>query len=226
MSFLDEEERRSRGGAPLTSARLARVARATSTAELTAMHLEGIDRSLRTASVSTRPSALRRALGLAAWIGDPSLGEAAAALVLCAEGRTDRVRLLPFDGVRGVERDDATRRWREGDEQGWEESALTSFIARARKARAALDTAVAALPREEVMVDALGRAGISARLALASLREQLVTTVPLLATDLGLSRPAVDDALLRLTELGLAIELTGRRRDRVFAYRAAIDAAE
>jgi DNA-binding Lrp family transcriptional regulator len=67
----------------------------------------------------------------------------------------------------------------------------------------------------------LGRAAITARSALALLRRRFVTTIPALADDLGLSRPAANDAVERLVALGLAREVTGRARDRVFAYGAA-----
>ena len=56
---------------------------------------------------------------------------------------------------------------------------------------------------------------------LALLRLRFVTTIPALADDLGLSRPAASDAVERLVALGLAREVTGRGRDRVFAYGAA-----
>ncbi len=46
--------------------------------------------------------------------------------------------------------------------------------------------------------------------------------MPSLAADLALSRPAAADALERLGDAGLAVEITGRRRDRVYAYEAAL----
>lgn len=220
MSFIDEEERRARGGASLTLGRFARVA-----ANVQA-RTDGIERALRGAHASSRPSALHRALDVAAWMGDRAPGEAAAALVLCAEGRTAHVRLLPFEDVEDAQREDALRLWRDGDEDRWSALALEALTARARRVRAALETAQGALPRQDSAIDALGRAGITARRAMAELRTGLVTTVPLLASELGLSRPAADDALLRLSALGLVVEISGRKRDRVFAYAAALVAVE
>ena len=46
--------------------------------------------------------------------------------------------------------------------------------------------------------------------------------MPSLSDDLELSRPAAADALERLVDAGLATEITGRRRDRVYAYDAAL----
>ena len=45
------------------------------------------------------------------------------------------------------------------------------------------------------------------------------------AESLGLSRPAAADALERLCTLGIARELTGRARDRVYGYAVSLAAA-
>ena len=65
---------------------------------------------------------------------------------------------------------------------------------------------------------ALGRAGHTARRALPLLRRQGALTMPILAEDLGISRPAATETLERLTATGCAEELTGRARDRVWGY--------
>jgi biotin operon repressor len=41
--------------------------------------------------------------------------------------------------------------------------------------------------------------------------------MPMLSEQLECSRPAAGDALERLVEVGLAVEITGRQRDRVYA---------
>lgn len=232
LGFVDEEERRSRGGAPLTFARLERsgvlstggtdrIDDATVRVDREAM----IERALR-APPTPRPAALHRALDVAAAIGEWTAGEAAAAIMLCAEGRTDRVRILPFGEVTGEERDEATARWRDGEEAAWSTMALEALVATARARRLALDRALASQFDEDASLDGLGRAAITARRALGLLRDELSTTVPQLAAELELSRPASDDALARLVELGIATETTGRRRDRVFAYAAALAITE
>jgi ribosomal protein S25 len=58
------------------------------------------------------------------------------------------------------------------------------------------------------------------------LRESFAITMPTLADRLSVSRPAAADALERLVALGVAAEVTGRRRDRVYAYEAALSVAE
>ena len=77
------------------------------------------------------------------------------------------------------------------------------------------------MPEGDASLDALGRGAITARTALAFLHMEFATSVPALSARLELSRPAVGDALERLVSLGLAVEVTGRARDRVFALAGA-----
>jgi ribosomal protein S25 len=81
-------------------------------------------------------------------------------------------------------------------------------------------------PEIDARLDALGRAAITARATVEVLRESFAITMPTLADRLEVSRPAAADALERLVALGVASEVTGRRRDRVYAYEAALSVAE
>lgn len=224
LDLVDDEERRARGGAPLSLVRLTAAGLASADHEAIGhVRSVGIERSLKSDG-NPRPSALHRALGAAATIGDRALGEIAAALVLCAEGRTYRIRMLPFAGATGVVRADAIARWRDGDEEQWTSLALEALAHSAHTARIALERSAAGIPSEDAAFASLGRGGITARRALLYLRTELATTVPMLADALGLSRPAADDALGRLTHLGIVTEVTGRRRERVFAWSSALGA--
>ena len=70
--------------------------------------------------------------------------------------------------------------------------------------------------REQVLSN--GRRAGSALRVLEVLKARPVTSIQLAAARSGLSFPAVGSALTLLTELGVTCELTGRRRNRVFAY--------
>ena len=212
--LLTVEEKRVRGGARLTAQRFASLDQPSGD-ELRA-RLEAIWRE-----PSSSRSALERALDSAAWSPSFALGEASAALLLCAGGRTDRVRILPFASAALGERAATTTAYRDGDTEAWTTLALRTLAVRARTARLAARTVIDVHESEEEQLRPLGRAAITARSALALLRRRFVTTVPALADDLGLSRPAANDAVERLVALGLVREVTGRARDRVFAYRAA-----
>lgn len=212
--IIDRAERLVRGGAPLTLARLTRLgeeiasARGSAVASPISVNAEAIDLALR--DLPPRRPALERAVHVAALIEDPAVAEVGAALVLCAAGRTDRVRLLPFVSAR------------RGGSGTWPVRALGALAASSRTKRLAVTELMDAREREEDRLDTLGRAAINARRGLAVLRESLACTMPSLSADLELSRPAAADALERLVDAGLATEITGRRRDRVYAYDAAL----
>jgi len=217
--FMDEEERRAMSGAPPSASRLERRG-----STLDASTRAAIDLALRSA-VPRRP-ALLRSIDVAASIADHSLADAAAALVLCAEGRIDRLWLLPFHGVEPAARDASVTQWRTEGSGDWPTIALGALIERARTCRAAVVRATESSVREDDSLSELGRASISARRALCRNGHRRAVTMPSLAESLELSRPAAADALDRLTELGLAAEITGRKRDRVYAYAAALSAAD
>lgn len=214
-TLIETEEHRVRSGAALASQRFAIVAPAFTT-YTERPRLEAIWRE----SDGARP-VLARALDAAAWCPTHALGDASAALMLCAGGRADRVRLLPFADVAGEARDDAIIAWRADDPDPWTRLGLAAASRRGRALRIAIERLLAALPGESAALDDLGRAAITARRALALLRERFVTSMPTLAAELGLSRPAANDALERLTAAGVAREVTGRGRDRVYAWAAA-----
>ncbi|WP_419945936.1 Fic family protein [Candidatus Poriferisodalis sp.] len=70
----------------------------------------------------------------------------------------------------------------------------------------------------KVISDRTGRAAGSALRVHESLMQRPVLNVETSAKFSGLSWPAVNNALTRLCELGIASEATGQRRNRVFAY--------
>lgn len=142
------------------------------------------------------------------------------ALMLCAAGPTDRLRLLPFAALDPTARAESLAAWSAGDEEPFAHLALSECARAARAERQSVAAAITGIPDEDARLDALGRAAITARRALAVLRQAVGVTVPSLASDLECSRPAASDALERLVELQLAQEITGRRRDRVYIWSA------
>ena len=227
--FVAEEERRVRGGAVLTASRI--IAAGHSVADPAAL-----DAALRPGG-QPRP-VLLRAIAAAAALAEslatnkspalddsPALANAVAALLLCGAGVTDELRLLPFAGVEPAARAEALEAWRAADHGPWTTAALSEAARAARSRRQSLTDALAAFAADDARLDPLGRAAITARRALAVLRDELAITVPTLATRLDCSRPAAGDAAERLVAAELATEITGRSRDRVFALSAALVAA-
>lgn len=224
MQFVSAEERRARTGAPLTVERLvaedllgAPESTALVTAPLTARG-PGLHAQLADALASTvpRPVLLRAATVAAALGARSALARIAPALMLVSAGLTSRVRLLPFAGLADASAVELLTAWDAGDPDPFTEAALSEAAAAARATRLAVRAAIAATARDQDALAPLGRAGIGARAALSQLRTGLATTAPALSAALDCSRPAAGDALERLVEVGLAREVTGRQRDRVF----------
>lgn len=73
---------------------------------------------------------------------------------------------------------------------------------------------------DEMKLTGLGRSGTSLRQVYASLRQRPVVGIPQLAARAQVSFPTAAKAMERLVALGIAREVTGGRRNRVFAYDA------
>ena len=71
---------------------------------------------------------------------------------------------------------------------------------------------------DRVRIEALGRRAGSALRVHEALKGRPITTMADVSRTTGLSFPAVSSAMAALVELGIARELTGKRRNRVFAY--------
>jgi predicted transcriptional regulator len=55
------------------------------------------------------------------------------------------------------------------------------------------------------------------------LRERIVVSIPRAAEESGLTWPTVNGALRRLEHLGIAREVSGRNRARVYVYQRQLD---
>lgn len=207
---VDDADRRARSGAPLQLPEQLAIGEREREQVLDALRPGVVARPL-----------LLRALQVAAWLPDTPQAELLAAAVLSAGGLTARIRLLPFADVPADQRTASCAAWREGDAEPWTRAALGVLAAQARQLRLQLQLLLAAMPAEDAHLASIGRAAVTARRALTQLRSTLATSVPVLSEALELSRPAAGAALERLVALGLAEEITGRGRDRVFVYAAA-----
>jgi len=73
---------------------------------------------------------------------------------------------------------------------------------------------------DEERLVGLGRSGPSVRQGYAALRQRPLTSTKQLKELSGLSFPTAGKVLEALVELGIAREITGGRRNRLFAYDA------
>jgi hypothetical protein len=212
---VDDSVRRVRGGTQLHASHFASVV--AGQAEL--RDPAALETALR--SGGELRSVLVRGVSSAAAVGEGPMSELAPALLLCATGHLDRPWLLPFVDADPAARREALAEWADGDPIPLLEVLLSACSTSARARRLGLRRLLQSVASEEQSLTTLGRAAISARRALSVLRDSLAITMPGLAERLDCSRPAAGDALARLDELGLAREITGRERDRVFVHAAA-----
>jgi Fic family protein len=107
---------------------------------------------------------------------------------------------------------------RTGDWEKW----LTFFLDGVRQtAQGAVSTAqrlVGLFGADRARIEPTGRRAGSALRVHEALKARPLLSMPQVCRDTGLSFPAVSSAMALLAELGVARELTGRRRDRLFVY--------
>lgn len=107
---------------------------------------------------------------------------------------------------------------REGDWDAWLDFFLQGVV---ETAAGAVDTAhrlLALFAEDAARVRTLGRGAASALRAFDALRARPVATIGELVTRTGVTYPTAAKNVDALTGLGIVREITGRRRDRVFAY--------
>lgn len=119
---------------------------------------------------------------------------------------------------------DALQRVRtHGDWEGWLHFYLVGVEAVARQSAETTLQLRQLFEEDQQKVAGLGRAAGSALRVYDLLRDSVVTSIPRAAKALDLTWPTVNSAMERLSDLGIATEITGRARDRLYAYRTQLD---
>lgn len=208
--IVEEAERRVRSGVPLAADSLLALLQH----ETDAAQRARLDAALRPGGHPR--SALLRAVDASRALEAGAPAELAPALLLAAAGLTERLRVLPFADAAPATRAAALATADDDGAEALAQLLLSECAESARARRLAIRRLLRDVADDDDHLAPLGRAAITARRALGVLRRDLATTVPALAVALECSRPAAGDALERLVELGLATEITGRGRDRVF----------
>ena len=108
----------------------------------------------------------------------------------------------------------------QGDWEAWIEFFLEGVESTASAAVATAQRLLALFHTDEARLEELGRSGPSVRLGYAALRRRPLTSTKQLKELSGLSFPTAGKALEILVELGIAREITGGQRNRLFAYDA------
>lgn len=153
--------------------------------------------------------------------GNGRVGRLLVTLLLCAEGVLAEPMLylsLYLKEHRAMYYDLLSRVRTHGDWEQW----VRFFADGVREtATGAVDTAqrlIRLFRDDRERAAGIGRAAGSALRVLAALQERPVASAGTLVERTSLSAPAVNSTLAALEKLGIAREITGRRRNRLFAY--------
>ncbi len=106
----------------------------------------------------------------------------------------------------------------EGDWEAWIEFFLEGVVSTAQSAVETARRLVTLFERDQNRIQDVGRAASTALRVFHALCEHPLLTLSQAHQRTGLSFPAVARGMQVLAELGIAREITGRRRNRIFAY--------
>lgn len=106
----------------------------------------------------------------------------------------------------------------DGDWEVWLEFFLEGVLQTANGAVTTAQRLVALFEEDRRVIQERGRAAGSALRIHHTMRERPITTLRATSDRTGLSFPAVSSGIKLLVDLGIAKEVTGKKRNRVFAY--------
>ncbi|HFE45383.1 MAG TPA: Fic family protein [Nannocystis exedens] len=158
--------------------------------------------------------------------GNGRLGRLLITLLLCAEKALSQPLLylsLFFKKNRSEYYERLQNVRVEGAWEAWLRFFLRGVLETAESGVQSATRLLQASNEHEALLTTLGRRALSAIQVLKAMKRRPVATVGSLANDTGLSPPTVASSLARMTELNLIREVTGRQRDRVFAYWPYLD---
>ena len=153
--------------------------------------------------------------------GNGRLGRLLVTLLLCAEGALSEPILylsLYFKVHRQEYYDHLQRVRTQGDWEGWLSFFLNGVVDTAEEALTTTRRILALFDKNRHQLEGLGRAAASAFRAHEYLQRKPITGIREMAKDLGLTYPTVASTLDRMKKLRIVKELTGYKRNRVFAY--------
>jgi Fic family protein len=111
----------------------------------------------------------------------------------------------------------------EGDSEAWLEFFLEGVTSTAGSAVETAHRLLALFDEDTARVRTLGRAAANALRVFDALRDRPLANLNALTESTGASYPTVSRAVEALEDLGIVREITGRRRERVFAYTRYLD---
>jgi Fic family protein len=153
--------------------------------------------------------------------GNGRLGRLLVTLMLCEAGVL-REPVLYLSLFLKMRRDDYYRLLQEvrlqGSWESWMEFFLTGVADTAEQATSTAKELMVLFDRDRQKIGEFGRAASSMLRVHELLQRRPMVTIQAVAKDLKLSIPTVSSAIDSLIEVGIVHEITGKRRNRLFAY--------
>ena len=153
--------------------------------------------------------------------GNGRLGRLLITFLLCAEGALSEPMLylsLYFKQHRQLYYELLQRVRLEGDWEAWLRFFLEGVAEAAEQASSTADRVLEQFERDQAKIETLGRPAGSALRIHQLLRRRPLLRISSAAAELRLTSPTVAAALEHLVAFGIVREITGRQRDRLFAY--------
>jgi Fic family protein len=153
--------------------------------------------------------------------GNGRVGRLLIPLLLCAEGALSEPILylsLYFKVHRQEYYDHLQRVRTHGDWEGWLRFFLRGVVETAEEELTTTRRILALFDKNRRQLEGLGRAASSAFRAHEYLQRKPITGIREMAKELDLTYPTAASALDRMKKLRIVKELTGYKRNRVFAY--------
>lgn len=110
-----------------------------------------------------------------------------------------------------------------GDWEAWLVFFLEGVVETADQAADAARRLRSLFADDRIKIEGLGRAAGSALRLHQMMQSRPILSVPMAAQQLALSLPTVRDSVRHLVDVGILKEITGRKRDRQFAYQVYLD---
>jgi Fic family protein len=107
----------------------------------------------------------------------------------------------------------------DGDWEGWLQFFLEGVISVAKLATDTTSRIVQLIEKDRQRIHGLGRAAGSALLVFDQAVREVIVRIPSVSKSLPISEPTVAAATAHLEKLGILREITGKPRNKVFAYR-------
>jgi Fic family protein len=153
--------------------------------------------------------------------GNGRLGRLLITFLLCAEGALHEPSLylsLYFKTHRRQYYDLLQQVREEGAWETWLDFFLTGVKETSEQATATARRILALFAEDRSRIETLGRKTPSALRLHQLLQTRPITSIPAAAKRLGVTQPTISKSIEELVGLGIVREVTGRQRDRVYAY--------